>query len=89
MAEAFFEDPIFGWLMPEDTKRLTRLRRYFAIELRHVALARGRVWTSSDLSGAALDDPASHRFRPGSSPCWSPRSSPYHHLSADDSRPHS
>jgi GNAT superfamily N-acetyltransferase len=54
LAEAFFEDPILGWLMPKDSKRLARLRRYFAIELRHLALARGRVWTTSDLAGAAL-----------------------------------
>jgi GNAT superfamily N-acetyltransferase len=57
LAEAFFEDPVFGWLMPEDSKRLTRLRRYFGIELRHFALARGRVWTTSDLAGAALTLP--------------------------------
>jgi GNAT superfamily N-acetyltransferase len=57
MADAFFEDPIFGWLMPDDTKRAARLRRYFAIELRHLALARGRVWTTSDLAGAALSLP--------------------------------
>jgi GNAT superfamily N-acetyltransferase len=57
MADAFFEDPIFGWLMPGDTKRAARLRRYFAIELRHLALARGRVWTTSDLAGAALSLP--------------------------------
>jgi GNAT superfamily N-acetyltransferase len=54
LAEAFFEDPIIGWLMPEDTKRRARLRRFFAIELRHLALPRGRVWTTSDLTGAAL-----------------------------------
>jgi GNAT superfamily N-acetyltransferase len=57
MADAFFEDPIFGWLMPDDTKRAARLRRYFAIELRHLALARGRAWTTSDLAGAALSLP--------------------------------
>jgi GNAT superfamily N-acetyltransferase len=57
LAEAFFEDPILGWLMPEDSKRLARLRRYFAIELRHLALPRGRVWTTSDLAGAALSLP--------------------------------
>jgi GNAT superfamily N-acetyltransferase len=54
LAEAFFEDPILGWLMPKDCKRLARLRRYFAIELRHLALARGCVWTTSDLACAAL-----------------------------------
>jgi GNAT superfamily N-acetyltransferase len=57
LAEAFFEDPILGWLMPQDSKRLARLRRYFAIELRHLALPRGRVWTTSDLAGAALSLP--------------------------------
>jgi GNAT superfamily N-acetyltransferase len=57
LAEAFFEDPILGWLMPKDSKRLAHLRRYFAIELRHLALARGRVWTTSDLAGAALSLP--------------------------------
>jgi GNAT superfamily N-acetyltransferase len=57
LAEAFFEDPVFGWLMPEDSKRRARLRRYFGIELRRFALARGRVWTRSDLTGAALSLP--------------------------------
>jgi GNAT superfamily N-acetyltransferase len=57
MAEAFFEDPVIGWLMPDDSKRLARLRRFFAIELRHMALARGRVWTTNDLAGAALTTP--------------------------------
>ncbi|HXP36278.1 MAG TPA: GNAT family N-acetyltransferase [Solirubrobacteraceae bacterium] len=57
LADAFFADPIFGWLMPDETKRSARLRRYFAIELRHFALARGRVWTTTDLAGAALSLP--------------------------------
>ena len=39
--------------MPEEGKRRARLRRYFAIELRHMALPRGQVWTRSDLTGAA------------------------------------
>ncbi len=57
LAEAFFEDPVFGWLLPDDGKRRARLRRFFAIELRHLALPRGRVWTTSDLAGAALSLP--------------------------------
>ncbi len=57
LAEAFFEDPVLGWLMPEDRSRLSRLRRYFMVELRHLALPRGRVWTTSDLAGAALSLP--------------------------------
>jgi GNAT superfamily N-acetyltransferase len=57
LAEAFFDDPVLGWLMPDDSKRLGRLRRYFGIELRHLALAHGHVWTTSDLAGAALSLP--------------------------------
>jgi ribosomal protein S18 acetylase RimI-like enzyme len=57
LAEAFFEDPIFAWLIPDDAKRRVRLRRYFGIELRYMALPRGRVWTTGDLIGAALSTP--------------------------------
>jgi GNAT superfamily N-acetyltransferase len=57
LAEAFLDDPVFGWLMPEDNKRHARLRRYFGIDLSHFALLHGRVWTTSDLAGAALTLP--------------------------------
>lgn len=57
LAEAFFEDPVLGWLMPNDTKRRARMRRFFAIELRYLALPRGQVWTTGDLTGAALSLP--------------------------------
>jgi ribosomal protein S18 acetylase RimI-like enzyme len=54
LAAAFHEDPIFGWLMPDEASRQARLRRFFELELQHVSLTRGRAWTSSALSGAAL-----------------------------------
>jgi ribosomal protein S18 acetylase RimI-like enzyme len=57
LAEAFFDDPVFAWLIPEDSKRRARLRRYFGVDLRHYALPHGRVWTTADLSGAALTLP--------------------------------
>jgi GNAT superfamily N-acetyltransferase len=57
LAEAFFQDPVLGWLIPDDRKRLARLRRFFAIELRYITLPRGRVWTTLDLTGAALSLP--------------------------------
>lgn len=57
LADAFFEDPMLGWLMPNDRTRRAQLRRYFGIELRHYTLSRGRVWTSADLAGAALTLP--------------------------------
>jgi GNAT superfamily N-acetyltransferase len=57
LAEAFFDDPVFAWLMPEDGKRRARLRRYFGLDLGHFALPHGRVWTTSELAGAALTLP--------------------------------
>jgi GNAT superfamily N-acetyltransferase len=54
LASAFRDDPVFSWLMPDEATRRERLRRFFEIELRHVALARGLVWTTQELSGAAL-----------------------------------
>src|SRR4051812_11762361 len=54
MAKAFHDDPVIRWLMPDASRRPARLRRFFGIELRHVVLPRGRVWTTDDLSAAAL-----------------------------------
>ncbi len=54
LAEAFYEDPVLSWLMPDESSRGARLRRFFAIELRHLGLPRGEVWTTEDLSGAAI-----------------------------------
>jgi GNAT superfamily N-acetyltransferase len=54
LAAAFQHDPIFEWLMPNVATRQARLRRFFELELRQVALRHGTVWTSSELSGAAL-----------------------------------
>jgi len=54
LAAAFYEDPIMGWIMPDERSRERRLRRFFEIELRYIALARGAVWTSADFSGVAV-----------------------------------
>jgi GNAT superfamily N-acetyltransferase len=54
MARAFHDDPVFGWLMPDAGRRPARLRRFFGIELRHMALQQGQVWTTGDFSGAAM-----------------------------------
>jgi ribosomal protein S18 acetylase RimI-like enzyme len=51
------EDPMFGWLLPNDARRRARLRHYFGIELRHFALLHGRVVTTDDLAGAMLSLP--------------------------------
>lgn len=53
LGAAFFDDPIFGWLIGRSSNRQARLERYFAIQLAH-SLADGCVWTTDGLQGAAL-----------------------------------
>jgi ribosomal protein S18 acetylase RimI-like enzyme len=63
LAAAFNDDPAFEWLLPNERKRSLGLRRFFAIELRAVGLARGSVWTTDELAGAALStDPGKWRL---------------------------
>ncbi len=57
LGEAFFEDPIFSWLMPNEKHRPAQLSRFFDIELQRLVLVRGRTWTSKELTGAALSLP--------------------------------
>jgi GNAT superfamily N-acetyltransferase len=54
LADAFNDDPVFERLLPNQRTRSQGLRRYFRIELRAVGLARGHVWTTDDLAGAAI-----------------------------------
>jgi GNAT superfamily N-acetyltransferase len=57
LAAAFEDDPVWSWLLPDARRRPERLRRYFALELQTVGLARGRIWMSEDLPGVALTTP--------------------------------
>jgi len=41
LAEAFQADPVMGWLLPDARRRELALRRFFALETRHVALPHG------------------------------------------------
>jgi GNAT superfamily N-acetyltransferase len=54
LAAAFAEDPVLGWLLPDERVREERLRRFFTTELRHVAFARGTVRTCDGLRAAAM-----------------------------------
>jgi GNAT superfamily N-acetyltransferase len=56
LADAFSHDPVFERLLPNQRTRSQGLRRYFSIELRAVGLARGSVWTTDDLTGAAISN---------------------------------
>ena len=53
LGAAFFDDPIFGWLIGQGANRQARLEQYFALQLVH-SLADGCVWTADGLQGAAL-----------------------------------
>jgi len=60
LAAAFHDDPVWSWLLPNARRRPPRLRRFFDIELRHLALVHGSVWVPPDLTGASLAMPPGH-----------------------------
>lgn len=55
MAAAFNDDPIFTWLLPNASARPARLKRFFTLELRHVVLPVGNIWTTDPTVGASLE----------------------------------
>ena len=57
LADAFFDDPVLSWLLPDRESRSERLRRFFKLELQLVGLARGTVWTTEGRDGAAITTP--------------------------------
>jgi ribosomal protein S18 acetylase RimI-like enzyme len=54
LARAFDDDPMPNFLFPGEKRRHRGLRRFFSIQLRHMYLADGEVWTTTDTAGAAL-----------------------------------
>jgi ribosomal protein S18 acetylase RimI-like enzyme len=64
LARAFDDDPVPQWLFRGDRRRRRGLRTFFAIQLRHMYLERGEVYTTADLAGAAMWSPPG-RQRPG------------------------
>jgi GNAT superfamily N-acetyltransferase len=57
LAAAFADDPAFAWMLPDDTTRARRLRRFFGTELRRHALRHGAVEVAVDgdqVVGAAI-----------------------------------
>jgi ribosomal protein S18 acetylase RimI-like enzyme len=57
LAAAFESDPVLSWLTPNRHRRQRRLVRFFQLELRHVVLPAGRVWTVDGSAGASLELP--------------------------------
>jgi GNAT superfamily N-acetyltransferase len=57
LARAFYDDPVFGWMIPAEGSRHRRLRRFFVTELRHESLRHGAVDVASvdgRIAGAAV-----------------------------------
>lgn len=55
LADAFVDDPILRWLIPNRFGRNGRLRRLFELELMHYVFPAGCVWTTDDGRGASLE----------------------------------
>jgi ribosomal protein S18 acetylase RimI-like enzyme len=64
LAAAFYDDPVFSWLIPSDRRRLQALERFFGIETRHLVLAHGRSMSArtaaGTLAGVTLVLPGEH-----------------------------
>jgi ribosomal protein S18 acetylase RimI-like enzyme len=53
LARAFYEDPVFKWLVPDDSERMQRSERGFAFYLRKVYLPHDECYATEDGAGAA------------------------------------
>jgi len=54
LARAFADDPMMSFLLPDEHQRRRRLPMLFALQLRSLQAHLGEVYTTSELSGAAL-----------------------------------
>lgn len=54
VADAFFDNEIWVWLLRRDWQRRRLLPRHYRAMIRRVYIPRGAAWTTSDATGAAL-----------------------------------
>ena len=54
LGDAFFDDPVMSWVLPDAAGRRRRLAGLFATLLQGHYLPLGTVWTTPDAAGAAL-----------------------------------
>jgi GNAT superfamily N-acetyltransferase len=54
LSDAFRDDPVMRWLIPDARHRSRLVRAYFGAAVQHLYLPRGRVFLSDGDSGAAL-----------------------------------
>jgi ribosomal protein S18 acetylase RimI-like enzyme len=60
LARAFFDDPVFTWVLHEDPRRLVILRRAFELFLRRVWLEHEETFTTPSVAGVAVWEPPGH-----------------------------
>jgi GNAT superfamily N-acetyltransferase len=60
LQQAFFDDPVMGYLFPNESSRRWRMAKLFQIELEAHHLPLNSVWTTADHAGAALWSPPDH-----------------------------
>jgi ribosomal protein S18 acetylase RimI-like enzyme len=63
LASAFFEDPVFSWLLPNTRTRARALQRFFGIETRDIVLSHRRSIAAREgeqVAGTALVLPEGH-----------------------------
>ena len=54
VARSFYEDPVFGWVVPDDGRRLRELERGFGLFARRVWFPHDEAYTTDRLIGAAF-----------------------------------
>jgi GNAT superfamily N-acetyltransferase len=57
LARAFYDDPVFSWVLRHDKRRMKILRRGFQLFLRRVWLEHEETWTTGGTAGAAVWEP--------------------------------
>jgi GNAT superfamily N-acetyltransferase len=57
LARAFFDDPVFTWVLRGDMRRMNILRRGFELFLRRVWLAEQQTFTTAGVAGVAVWEP--------------------------------
>jgi GNAT superfamily N-acetyltransferase len=57
LAHAFFDDPVFSWVLRHDPRRMRVLRSGFALFLRRIWLEHEHTYTTAGAAGAAVWEP--------------------------------
>jgi GNAT superfamily N-acetyltransferase len=64
LARAFFDDPVFVWMLPDASRRLETQERFFALVLRELFLSQEESYTTDGFAGVAVWELPAHP-RPG------------------------